>query len=561
MFGLYWFLLRQEKLFIFNRFFLIFSLLFSLIAPLITFHINFQTTINPEEIFTALDNKVTSINSSLGPINPHVNYTFTSSHSPKITITVSSILIILYITGFLFFLLRFFRNLFFIVKHIKSSTKINNVHCKLILIDLPVNPYCFLNSIFVNRQDYQNNLIDTRLFNHEMQHVKQSHSIDIFLIELIQIVYWFNPILIFYNKAIRTNHEYLADNGVIQNSFDAKGYVNILLNYIALKKNIPFTSGFNHSLTKKRLIMIVKPAANLLNKSVRIGVVLSLVLIFFIALSCNTAKTIPTNMFLIPQLELISKKSVGSDSLQNLNISLGAFYMSNEITNKEYREFTDWAKNNPGEQILGMVKDIPTKVKDPKTGEMRYVIFHLPDFTRMSDLLPKLIDSTALYKINKQYKNYFTDKKYDSYPVVGVSRNAAVYFCKWKTQFEIITKKEGKGIVTTIGPQTEFRLPLEVEWEYIANQPYKRKTPDDHLIRKVNDGNTNEWDVSHLDDNVSEWVLSSQDTLGVVRGGSWKTNSNLADRQVIDPNTEVGYIGFRIVRTFTSTQINKKQEN
>ena len=36
LFGLYWFLLRKEKLFVFNRYFLVLSVVFSLILPLIS---------------------------------------------------------------------------------------------------------------------------------------------------------------------------------------------------------------------------------------------------------------------------------------------------------------------------------------------------------------------------------------------------------------------------------------------------------------------------------------------------------------------------------------------
>ena len=37
LFGLYWFLLRKEKLFVFNRFFLVVSVVFSLIVRLFLF--------------------------------------------------------------------------------------------------------------------------------------------------------------------------------------------------------------------------------------------------------------------------------------------------------------------------------------------------------------------------------------------------------------------------------------------------------------------------------------------------------------------------------------------
>ena len=39
--------------------------------------------------------------------------------------------------------------------------------------------------------------------------------VDIILIELVKIFYWFNPVHLLYERAIRINHEYLADNGVI----------------------------------------------------------------------------------------------------------------------------------------------------------------------------------------------------------------------------------------------------------------------------------------------------------------------------------------------------------
>jgi hypothetical protein len=43
LFGLYWFLLRKEKLFVFNRFFLVASVVFSLVVPFISIPVNFQT--------------------------------------------------------------------------------------------------------------------------------------------------------------------------------------------------------------------------------------------------------------------------------------------------------------------------------------------------------------------------------------------------------------------------------------------------------------------------------------------------------------------------------------
>ena len=68
---------------------------------------------------------------------------------------------------------------------------------------------------------------------------------------------------------------------------------------------------------------------------------LVLVLLFLIIPGCKNEKTQPIEMIAVPSLELLSDRSVGKDSSQKIQISLESFYISNEITNKEYREFSD----------------------------------------------------------------------------------------------------------------------------------------------------------------------------------------------------------------------------
>jgi formylglycine-generating enzyme required for sulfatase activity len=286
----------------------------------------------------------------------------------------------------------------------------------------------------------------------------------------------------------------------------------------------------------------------------------TLVLVFlaFLIPACKNEKTQPIEMVAVPSLELLSDKSIGKDSSQKVQISLESFYISNEITNKEYREFTDWVKNNP-DQILSRTKEIKGSRKE--FGKTR--VWTVPVLIGMDELLPKVIDSFALYKLNKRYKNYFTEEKYDDYPVVGVSRNNAEYFCCWKTNFEWVWKKEGHGkskIYLGRGPETLFRLPQEIEWEYVAKQPLKKSMSNDHSIHKIDEGNKNKWGISHLADNVSEWVMSSDDTLAISRGGSWRTNCNISDRGRMDPDSSNGYTGFRIVRTYKPIEINKRQD-
>ena len=308
--------------------------------------------------------------------------------------------------------------------------------------------------------------------------------------------------------------------------------------------------------------MIIKMKPRSETVKIRILLIINILCIVFIISACDNKKTQPIGMVAVPQLEFISDKSIGSETSKKIHLSIESFYCSNEITNKEFREFTDWVKNNP-DKMLGIRRERSIKVKDPETGIIREYTYTFPKIIWMSDLLPKLIDSSALFRLDKRFKNYFTDKKYDDYPVVGVSRNVAEFFCDWKTNFEVVITKVRKGkyiIYTARSPDTEFRLPLEIEWEYVAKQPLISKKVNNQLISKVNEGSTNMWGISHLNDNVSEWVIASEDTLAISRGDSWKTNMNTSDRLRFNPDSSNGYTGFRIIRTYTPIQINKKSE-
>jgi hypothetical protein len=174
---------------------------------------------------------------------------------------------------------------------------------------------------------------------------------------------------------------------------------------------------------------------------------------------------------------------------------------------------------------------------------------------KISDILDNLIDQTVLYKLDNKYKDYFTNKKYDYYPVVGVSKKAAEYYCIWKTEKENYQRKE-QGLP----PNQAYRLPFEQEWDYVAQQSLDNKKSNKSIIvlQKSNEGIANTWGLTHLDDNVSEWVSSSRETNAIARGGSWKTDANITERQVLDPNSKEGYIGFRIVQSYLGTSLMKK---
>lgn len=265
--------------------------------------------------------------------------------------------------------------------------------------------------------------------------------------------------------------------------------------------------------------------------------------IFMISLYSQT-KTIdskPKGMEFVPQGSFEMKITRNSQTKIS-KVSVDAFWMSNEITNVEYREFVDWAKNNPDKKLYQAKYSVEV-FTDPKKGSTRDTMILKLIPIEVSTFNSDMIDPLSLEKVNKDFKDYFKNKKYNDYPVVGVSFKMAEYFCIWKTLFENEQMKE-KGLPNV----QSYRLPLETEWEYVAQQPII-KADKNGLVQKVNEGNTNEWGLFHLDNNVSEWVTSRLDA-SIVRGGSWKSENSISERQLINPDSKEPYIGFRIVRSY-----------
>ena len=259
LFGLYWFLLRKEKLFVFNRFFLIASVVFSLVLPFISIPVNFQVTPQLNDIIPAYNYVRPEISSTDNIVPGDVNISQPYIVKKTSVINISAILLALYISGVILFLIRFLRNIYLIIRMSKLSEKISFKGYRIVLTNDKTGPCCFFSNIFLNRDDYLNGKIDKELLNHELEHARQSHTFDIILIELVKIFYWFNPVHILYERAIRINHEYLADNGVISDNSDIKSYADKLLSFISGRSNMSLTSGSNHSFTKKRFIMMTKP--------------------------------------------------------------------------------------------------------------------------------------------------------------------------------------------------------------------------------------------------------------------------------------------------------------
>lgn len=97
---------------------------------------------------------------------------------------------------------------------------------------------------------------------HETAHIRHWHTLDVLLIEMFCVLFWYNPVVYWWRSALRENHEFVADKAVIKQQ-DAHSYAMLLLSQ-GLGSLPQFTLGNRlvQSQIKKRVNMMTKKTMN-----------------------------------------------------------------------------------------------------------------------------------------------------------------------------------------------------------------------------------------------------------------------------------------------------------
>ncbi len=242
LWGFYALFLEKENMHYIKRFYLISSVIFSLTIPLVTF--TYQTDIvfdtpgldQPTPTVMALPDEISEI-------KPSVDYR-------------SLFLWSIYGLGVLIFGIRCIKNLVRLTKKIKINDQLKESSHTNVLVNDSIIPHTFLKFIFLPKKEYKENKIPEEVLQHEKTHVIQKHTLDILFIEILQVIFWCNPILIWIKKSIKLNHEFLADQTVLKCQFSLQNYMSLLVTYPNSSNQTELSSPINYSLTKKRILMM-----------------------------------------------------------------------------------------------------------------------------------------------------------------------------------------------------------------------------------------------------------------------------------------------------------------
>ena len=247
-FAFYKLFLEKENMHRFKRFYLLGALLSSLLIPLVIFTEYVEVTPLPE---IQLETMQTQTTEDVINIPPALE---------DDVIDFAPILWGIYFVGLFFFGLKFIINLFQILGRIRKNPKNKLARFTQVLLLEKLPPHTFFKYIFLNKTKFESNQIPKEVLLHEETHAAQKHSIDVVFVELLQVIFWVNPFIYFAKKAMKLNHEFLADQAVLQNNIDATSYKNTLLSYLSpdsqYTQEPQMANSINYSSIKKRFTVM-----------------------------------------------------------------------------------------------------------------------------------------------------------------------------------------------------------------------------------------------------------------------------------------------------------------
>ena len=236
----YHFLLRKETFFNSNRWFLLIGLLTSVALPFLVY------------------TKVVWVDPT--PL-PNFNYSHTyvpqSTEKELFVIDWNLVSLAIYAIGFLAFMLKFALDFYSLNSVLKGKKVQQQADFKFVDIKENIAPFSYFDYIVYNSSMYSESELEN-ILEHEKVHSDQNHTIDVLISRIFCVLFWFNPIIWLYKKAILQNLEFIADSEATKNISDKKAYQYTLLKITTHESCVAITNHFYQSLIKKRIVMLNK---------------------------------------------------------------------------------------------------------------------------------------------------------------------------------------------------------------------------------------------------------------------------------------------------------------
>ncbi|MDC0006832.1 hypothetical protein OAE07_02535 [Winogradskyella sp.] len=317
----FYFFLKKETFFEHNRKFLLIGLLIAIVFPLIVIpiYIPVEPMLQQESFFV---------------IQESANH-----NAPVVTenrFNWMHLLPIIYGIGLILFFIQFLFQFGSLIILLLKNPKNKNGMYTYVIVNNRISPFSFFKWIVFNPNAYNETELNLML-THEKVHASQLHSLDIILIQLGCVIFWFNPFMWLYRNDVKQNLEYIADQITQEKSKNNKEYQHLLLKTSVGEHNISLSNNFYNSLIKERIVMLKKSRSNT-KKQWRY--LLMLPLLAGLLMSMNTKKVY-----------------IESDTIiENSSQPTVEFVVTKNTTDKELNAMSAAIENKGGTLVFSQVK-------------------------------------------------------------------------------------------------------------------------------------------------------------------------------------------------------------
>ena len=178
---------------------------------------------------------------------------------------VSIILFAVWCAGFIWLSVRKLISLLSVRKVIRSGRYADRQdECDVIENDYISQPMNWMSYIMMPHEWLQKE--NAAVWKHEMSHAHKAHSLDLLLLDLMQVFQWFNPVMFLLQKELEMIHEYQADRAVLESGADARQYKLMLVQAVAESRGYAMTSWLRQTNLKKRIDMMQRKESNRWNR-------------------------------------------------------------------------------------------------------------------------------------------------------------------------------------------------------------------------------------------------------------------------------------------------------
>ena len=313
---LYQLLLSHDTHFRFNRAFLLGGILFSLILPILSFSIS---------------SNANSINTFEGYIMlPAITITTVQTESIGFILEWWHIIGIIYFAGLFFYLFRLVWQIAHIFRHLPllNSARERKNGYTLVTTQGEIPTCSFFKFLFWDKTAKLNEDEQKQIFEHELAHIRQWHSVDVLLVELLRSLFWFNPVIHLIKSRITEVHEYLADHQATK-QLGVEYYSKLLTLQIFKSFDFALSNNFHKSQVIKRINML----KNKKSKSVWLNVILIIPILglLIVILSCNVISPEDLDPNFKSASKNLTDNSIASSALKGDTERNSINFPSNEV--------------------------------------------------------------------------------------------------------------------------------------------------------------------------------------------------------------------------------------